>query len=242
MEKVKTVEAGVRKLLTIRHLSIPAFRHIPAKAGEMCDTLELEGKRLPLLVMRTDLQIASLIEYGAIGGNSAFNVHAFVSSDMTMEQLMYREFDIAEAVLHDEIVRVTAYINGGAANVIAEMKSGSCANLELGVTLAPGTRQQTLHRIITNHGMANDRALDCQTNLSQITLFAADGKQYGYDDDEYYLWGLSEDEVRAVFAIHAILVGAEDTAHYAETDARHRASVAAAMESARLGKTVEVTK
>ncbi len=240
MEKVTSVEQGVRKLLAIRHLPIPEFSYLPAANGELCDTLVLEGKRLPLLAMRTDLQIASLIEYGAIGGNSAFNVHAFADSAMSMEQLMYREFDIAEAVLHSEIVRLTAYINGGAANVIAELADGSCANFELGVTLARGTRHQTLHRIITNHGMANDRALDCQTNLSQITLFAADGTQRGYDDDEYYLFGLGEDEVRAVFAIHAIIVGAEDTGRYGEIDARHRATIAAAFESARLGKTVEV--
>lgn len=240
MEKVKSVEQGVRKLLEIRHLTVPAFRYEKATAGEYCDVLELEGKRIPLLAMRTDLQIASLIEYGEIGGNSALNAHAFASSDMTMEQLMYREFDIAEAVLHSEIVRVMAYVNGGAANVIAVMADGTCANLELGNTLAKGARHQTLHRIITNHGMANDRALDCQTNVSQITLFGADGTQCGFDDDEYYLWGLSEDEVRAVFAIHAIIVGALDASDFARIDARHRAAVNAAMESARRGECVEV--
>lgn len=240
MKKVTTVEEGVRKLLEIRHLPTPSFRYEKAKDGAYCDTLLLEGDRIPLLSMRADLQIASLIEYGEIGGNSAFNVHAFASCDMTMEQLMYREFDIAEAVLHSEIVRVMAYVNGGAANVIATMADGTCANLELGNTLAAGTRHQTLHRIITNHGMANDRALDCQTNVSQLTVFGADGAQYGFDDDEYYLWGLSEDEVRAVFAIHAIIVGALDASDFARIDARHRATVNAAMESARRGECVEV--
>ncbi len=240
MEKVKSVEQGVRKLLEIRHLPVPAFRYVKASKSDYCDMLELEGKHIPLLSMRTDLQIASLIEYGEIGGNSALNAHAFASCDMSVEQLMYREFDIAEAVLHSEIVRVMAYINGGAANVIAVMADGTCANLELGVTLAEGTRHQTLHRIITNHGMANDRALDCQTTVSQITLFGADGSLRGFDDDEYYLWGLSEDEVRAVFAIHAIIVGALDASDFARIDARHRAAVAAAMESARRGESVEV--
>ena len=240
MKKVNTVEEGVRKLLEIRHLPVPTFRYEKAKDGAYCDVLELEGKRMPLLSMRADLQIASLIEFGEIGGNSALNAHAFASSDMTMEQLMYREFDIAEAVLHSEIVRVMAYVNGGAANVIASMADGTCANLELGNTLAVGARHQTLHRIITNHGMANDRALDCQTNVSQITLFGADGNVRGFDDDEYYLWGLSEDEVRAVFAIHAIIVGALDASDYDRIDARHRAAVNAAMESARRGECVEV--
>lgn len=240
MEKVRSVEEGVRKLLELRHVRVPEFRYIKAAKGEYCDVLELEGKRIPLLAMRTDLQIASLIEYGEIGGNSALNAHAFASCDMTMEQLMYREFDIAEAVLHSEIVRVMAYVNGGAANVIATMADGTCANLELGNTLAEGTRHQTLHRIITNHGMANDRALDCQTTVSQITLFGADGTLQGFDDDEYYLWGLSEDEVRAVFAIHAIIVGALDASDFGRIDARHRAAVDAAMESARRGECVEV--
>lgn len=240
MEKVRSIEQGVRKLLELRHVRVPAFRYIKAAKGEYCDVLELEGKRIPLLAMRTDLQIASLIEYGEIGGNSALNAHAFASCDMSMEQLMYREFDIAEAVLHSEIVRVMAYVNGGAANVIATMADGTCANLELGNTLAAGARHQTLHRIITNHGMANDRALDCQTTVSQITLFGADGTQRGFDDDEYYLWGLSEDEVRAVFAIHAIIVGALDASDFDRIDARHRAAVDAAMESARRGECVEV--
>jgi hypothetical protein len=240
VEKVRNIEQGVRKLLELRHVRVPAFRYIKAAEGEYCDVLELEGKRIPLLAMRTDLQIASLIEYGEIGGNSALNAHAFASCDMSMEQLMYREFDIAEAVLHSEIVRVMAYVNGGAANVIATMADGTCANLELGNTLAAGARHQTLHRIITNHGMANDRALDCQTTVSQITLFGADGTLRGFDDDEYYLWGLSEDEVRAVFAIHAIIMGALDASDFDRIDARHRAAVDAAMESARRGECVEV--
>lgn len=240
MEKVTCVEEGVRKLLEIRHLPIPDFTYERAAQGAYCDVLVLEGKRIPLLSMRADLQIASLIEYGEIGGNSALNVHAFASADMSMEQLIYREIDIAEAVLHSETVRVMAYRNGGAANVIAVMADGSCANMELGNTLAAGTRHQTLHRLITNHGMANDRALDCQTNVSQLTLFGADGTQRGFDDDEYYLWGLSEDEVRAVFAIHAILVGALNADDFAAADVRHRATVEAVMAAARCGAPVEV--
>ncbi len=241
MEKIKSVEEGVRKLLLTRHLPVPDFRYERARGDALCDILTLGGERIPLLSMRTDLQIAALIDYGKIGGNSAFNAHAFAPSTVTMEQLMYRELDIAEAVLHSETVRVMAYMNGGAANVIAVMASGACANLELGNTLAEGMHDQCMHRIITSHGMANDRPLDCFTALPQMILFDSDGAQRGFDDDEYYLWGLSEDEARTVIAIHAIIVGLLDASDFSRIDARHRATIAAAMESARRGKCMEVT-
>ncbi len=240
MEKIKTVEEGVRKLLEIRHLPIPDFRFEKAKGDEYCDRLILRGEQIPLLSMRVDMQVKSLVKYGAIGGNSAFNVHAFAPSDTSMEKLMYRELDIAEAILHSETVRVMAYVNGGAANLIAVMADGTTANFELSTTLAEGMHPQTLHRLITNHGMASDRALDTFTSVQQMTVFGEGGSQIGYDDDEYYLWGLDEDEVRSVIAIYAIITGSLDASEFARIDARHRATVAAAMESARRGERVEV--
>ena len=47
--------------------------------------------------------------------------------------------------------------------------------------------------------------------------------------------------MRAVFAIHAIIVGVLDASDFARIDARHRAAVNAALKSACCGECVEVT-
>lgn len=238
MEKVTSIHAGVEKLLKIRGREVPEFTLEPRKADAYVDTLVWNGKRIPLLDSRYDPRIRHIANYGAHPeDNSALNVYAFVGSDVPLDLLMYRELDIAEFILHSKVRKITAFVNESAANIIAIMENGTSANLDLGNTMAPGTHYQCQHRLITTHGMANDLSVTDMTIQHQVYVFGAEGTAV-YDDDEYYLYGLSEDEVAKVLTIHGILTGHQKWEDWEERDRRYRAMIDAVYESDKLGKSV----
>ena len=238
MEKVTGIREGVEKLLTIRGREIPEFTLEPRKADEFCDTLVWEGKRIPLFSSRYEPRIRAIAGYGSKPeDNSALNVYSFVGRDIPLERLIYRELDIAEFILHSKVKKITAFVNQNAANIIAIMENGTSANLDLGNTMAAGAHYQCQHRLITNHGMANDLSATDMIIQHQLYIFGAEGTQV-YDDDEYYLYGLDEEEVAKVLTIHGILTGHQKCEDWAENDARYRKMIAAVYESDKLGKSV----
>ncbi len=239
--KVTGIEEGVKKLIGMRRLPIPQFSLTPRQSGDYLDTLEWNEQRIPLFDMHYDPRIEYIARYGSDAAqNSALNVYSFAGNDISLSRLIYQELDIAEYILHSRMKTITAFVNRNAANMIVEMESGACANIDLGNTLKPGSTNQCEHRLITTHGMANDRAVGTMTVFHQVNLFGIeDDMAEVYDDDEYYLYGLDEVQTRKARAIHAILIGKDKLfGAWTENDARCRAAVEAVYESDRLGKTV----
>ncbi len=241
-EKLSSVEEGVRRLLTIRDRAIPDFRVDPRSEGELVDTLVLEGERLPLLDWRYEPRTNSMRGYGRVAEqNCCVNVSSFFGSDTPLDVLIYRELDLAEYLLHSKIVKVTAFIRGGACNLIAKCESGAQANLELGTTMAPGTIPQFQHRLITTHGMANDKGVNDLVEQSGVYVFTnEDTRPVVYDDGEYYLYGLTvEQSVRCTF-IQGVVLGRVDKAELVEQDKHLREVLAAVHKSAECGQSVLV--
>ncbi len=241
--KVTSIEEGVKKLIAMRKLPIPQFTLESRHPEEYLDTLVWNGQRIPLFDMHYDPRIEYIARYGKDAEqNSALNVYSFVGNDISLSQLIYQELDIAEYVLHSRMKKLTAFVNQNAANMIVEMESGACANIDLGNTLKPGSANQCEHRLITTHGMANDRAVGTMTVFHQVNLFGIEEEAVTvYDDDEYYLYGLDEVQTRKTRAIHAILTGKDELfGFWEDNDARYRAAVEAVYESDRLGKTVSL--
>jgi len=238
MEKITDLHAGVKKLLTIRGRNVPEFRIEPRRADDFTDTLVWDGNRIPLFSSRYEPRIRAVARYGSKPeDNSALNVYSFSGSDVSLERLIYREFDIAEFILNSRIKKITAFVNRHAANIIAIMENGTAANIDLGNTMQPGMHNQCQHRLITNHGMANDLGVTDMTVQHQLYVYGQNGVQV-YDDDEYYLYGLDEDEVAKVLTVHAVITGQVDWRQWADNDARYRRLIAAVFESDRLGKPV----
>ena len=57
LEKVTTIEEGVRKLFTVRKQTIPHFTLTSRQQGEYTDILEWNGRRIPLLDSHFDMLI-----------------------------------------------------------------------------------------------------------------------------------------------------------------------------------------
>lgn len=242
-DKVTSIEDGVRRLLTVRDMPIPEFTLERMGEGDLTDTLVLGDKRIPLLFWRNEPRMNSMHNYGlkAPEENCALNTVSFIGRNVSLDALIYRELDISEYVLISPVEKVTAFINGGACNLLAKTASGALAGLELGATMAEGTIPQFNHRVITKHGMASDRTVNNVVEQSGVYLFAdGDPRPVAYDDGEYYLYGLSvEDSCEAVF-IFSIINGRINADALIEQDKHLRTLLSAVHSSAELGKSVTV--
>ena len=241
-EKLSSVKEGVIRLLTIRDREIPEIEILARAEGELVDTLVLDGERLPLLDWRYEPRTNSMRGYGKVAEqNCCVNVSSFFGSDTPLDVLIYRELDLAEYLLHSKIVKVTAFMRGAACNLIAKCESGAQANLELGVTLAPGTIPQFQHRLITTHGMANDKGVNDLVEQCGVYVFTnEDTRPIVYNDGEYYLYGLTvEESVRCTF-IQGIVLGRIDKAALVEQHKHLGEVLAAVHKSAECGQSVMV--
>ena len=242
MEKVKTVEEGVCRLLTLHERVVPDFHIEYGVPGEYTDILCYDGKKIPLFYNRFDRVIKSISEYGSeTEKNSALNVYSYTGNEIPLDTLIYRETEIAEFILHSETEEVTAFLNGDSVNLIAKMKNGTCANMSLATTMAPGSINQCEHRLITSKGMSSDRVFDMKTVRHDIYVFKnSSANAEVYDEDEYYLYGLdSEDTVKAL-TVHGILIGELPFDDNAETDKRHKKFIKAVHLSSDRCETVRI--
>ena len=197
---------------------------------------------IPLFDCRYDPRIAPIAIYGEeTEKNSALNVYSFVGNDISLDELMLKEMDIAEYVLHSKIHTVTAFVESNAVNMILVMENGTAANIDIGNTMAPGSRNQCQHRLITSKGMACDRGAGEYTTPSMLNVFQSDSMiVQTYDDDQYYLYGLSEADVNKAVTVFSILAGKLDVSEWAENKKRYLATIAAVYESDQLQQTIVI--
>ncbi len=250
IDKITTVEAGVRRLLDLRGRPVPDFRIEPRPEGEYHDILVWNGQRIPLFDTHFDARLYRMAAYGSNAEqNCTLNVYSFEGSDVPLNDLVYRELDIAELLLHSRLQKVTAFSNGPAVNLIAVMENTCCANIDMGCTMAPGSVNQCQHRLITQHGMTCDRGAGTMVASHELYVFGQDAAEpVIYNDDEYYLYGLEDWQVAKVIAVHSILTGQtypgrpEDAPDFwtdwDARDARLKKGVAAVRQSAGTGCTV----
>ncbi len=241
-EKVLSVEDGVRRLLTIRDREIPTFSLCEKRAGEYVQMLNLDGRDIPMLSWRYEPRMKAISDYGKRAGeNCALNTSSFAGVDMPLSELIYKELDIAEYALSSKIVKVTAFIRGAACNLIAKCESGAQANLELGTTMAARTIPQFQHRLITTHGMANDKGVNDLVEQSGVYIFKnSDTRPIVYNDGEYYLYGLTVEQSVDVTFIQGVITGALSADALIEQDKHLKDVLAAVYKSAEICESVIV--
>ena len=237
MDLVHSIEEGVRKLLMLRERPIPEFSLEKRTEDGYLDTLVWDGKRIPIFATHFDPQIRAVARYGEpVKDNCALNGYSFAGSDVSLRDLLFQEVDIAEYMLHSPIVKVMALVNGASANLILTTESGACVNMDVGCTLAPGSRNQCQHRLLTRRGMANDRGVATLVYQHQVYVYSEDATApITYDDMALYLAGLSETEHNKALAVHAVLTEAEDWSGWSENEARYRQIVNAIFEASETG-------
>ena len=152
---------------------------------------------------------------------------------MSLQAILYREFDLVEWLSGTPIVAIYASMAAGqAANVIVRLADGVVGSVEAGATLPDGTAIQDRHEMIARRGVASDRAVDTQVPQSSVYVWSDSGPVQ-FTDTDTELLGLDSDSVALVRAAYDALSRPESHDELRREHARLRRLVALAYESDR---------
>ncbi len=178
-------------------------------SGQLLMDTDLADSYVPLMPWRNErrfTELKQIVETQTIEHVSTLRLCCLTDSQSsTIEQLLYREFDLCEWLAGSTITGVFASITEGrAANVLARLANGMLCGIEIGVALPAGSTVIDRHELIARRGVASDRVVDTQMPQSSIYTFTANG-QAEYTDTDAELFGLSGEEITIVRAAYDTL-------------------------------------
>lgn len=158
---------------------------------------------LPWRVERRFIELKKLIEDHTLEDVSTLRFCS-MSSEYTLGQLLYREFDLCSFLGGSPVKSVFAVSSGGkTANVIAKLENNISCSIEC-TGQVPGTPDIDRHEIIARRGIACDRTVDTQIPQSSIYAFTEQGEQR-YTDIDAELFGFSNQEIILIRAALQVL-------------------------------------
>ena len=155
-----------------------------------------------------------------------------ISSDATpLEDLLYREFDLAEFITGHKIVALNAaFTDGCSGNVIIRLDNGVIGSVEVGNRLPSGGQEVDRHEIVARRGVGSDIAVDTQIPQQSIYLMTEDGDST-FKDTDTELFGMDEKQIERIRARFALLAGQTAPEFHKAQDEHLKKAVAAALES-----------
>ncbi|MBP5374581.1 MAG: hypothetical protein J6Y31_06700 [Bacteroidales bacterium] len=149
----------------------------------------------------------------------------------SLENLLYREFDLAEFITGHKIVALHAAFTGGrSGSVIIKLDNGIVGSVEVGNLLPEDQKEVDRHEIIARRGVGSDIVVDTQLPQQSIYLMTKDGPET-YKDTDSELYGLDEKQIERVRATFALLKATSGIDFHAAQDKHLKEAVAAALES-----------
>ena len=242
MKKCTTIEEGVAAVMTVYgYKTEKAWAYIPAKEGDLCDKLILDGEEYPFFWWRTDVQIKPLTDMAPERKLCSMKLNRTCAASETLERLIYREIDIAEQMLGSSIAKVMCFKNQSAMNMIATMENERVAIFELSAVLNDDTPEQGRHIYWGQDGMASDRVVSQKIPSEAIYLFTEDEeKPETFNDIFIYMYGLNKVDTVKASAIIDVLLGKADVSEWKVRDAHYKRCIDAAMRSAKTVQRVTV--
>lgn len=234
MEKISTVEDGVRMILNNGEFLVKADWSYAEGAGRFTDELVLNGVRYPLFYWREDPQIAAVAANArnGVGEPCSCKISGFASKTVSLDRLLYRQADIAEWILGSIVGKLTAVICENAVTAVFEMKNGKVASLELSNCLPAGAKEQIRHTCWGTQGMISTRVVSSKQKPQAVYLYKDRPEPYTFNDNLLSAYGLSEEDTAKAVAIVNVLLRRKDPAEWREKDVRLPALVAACFRSA----------
>lgn len=157
-----------------------------------------------------------------------------------MEELLYREFDLAEFISGHRIVALHAvFTEGRTGSVIIRLDNDIIGSVEVGNLLPEGMEEVDRHEIIARRGVGSDIVVDTQIPQQSIYLMTDEGPK-SYKDTDSELYGLDEKGIERVRAKFAFLKDRDIEQWHLEQDAHLKAAVKAALESDSTHKKIEL--
>lgn len=241
MDKVTSVEEGVKKILAIYEKSIDVDWKI-IKTGELVDKIEIAGKQYPFFWWREDPQRAALKSNAASCKAVSCKFNALNCRSEGIDKLMYEEFELADWVLGSRIARLTCFEVGTSANILATYENERVVLFELGSTLPDGTVRQGRHSVWGEQGMGSDRVVSQKLASSAIYMFTDSPQPKEFNDEVIHLYGLEKNDVDRVACAYKMLTGETDYSDWSDRDARVRKYIRLAHRSAAEGRCVHVSE
>lgn len=234
MKKCITVQEGVKSVLELYAVALDCeWEFIEANEQDDTDYLVINGIKYPLFWWREDAQVSALINGGPSRNTCSIKINRAVKKSYGLKRLMYRELDIAEQIARAEVNDVACFKKGNSANLLATMKNGIVACLELTACLSEETDEQGRRSLWGTNGMVSDRVVAHKLSGEEIYLFTDDRKDpETFTDLFIHMYGLNKSEVYKATYITRILMGDIDVSDAIQTDIRLKRAVKAAMQSA----------
>ena len=198
------------------------------------NTVTNESKDIALLSHRNQRQFIELKNIalgGTLVGISVMRVARIIEKDKDLFEALYREFDLCQWILNEEIIQVTAMKNCNVLNVIATTQSGIVCTIEISATLKSGERPIEKHEIISQRGIACDVVVDAQLKQDSIYVYGDENKKY--TDVDFELYGLSIEEI-AIVRSAFILAQKRNFAENIEADIKLNKLIEATVKSAEI--------
>lgn len=149
----------------------------------------------------------------------------------SLEDLLYREFDLAEFISSHKIVALHAvFTDGRSGSVVIKLDNDVVGSVEVGNLLPEDQKEVDRHEIIARRGVGSDIVVDTQIPQQSIYLMTKDGPE-SYKDTDSELYGLDEKGIERVRATFALLKNPEKASFHAAQDQHLKEVVAAALAS-----------
>lgn len=180
---------------------------------------------------RRFVELAKLVETQTIEDVCLLRFMHMSDQGTSLDDLLYREFDLCEYLGKGKIVSLHAvFTDGCTGNAIVKLDNGVIASIEVGNNLPDGKSDIDRHEIIARRGVANDIPVDVQIPLQSIYTFTTDGEN-GYRDVDFELYGLSELEIEFVRAAFEFCKDPSSAEAHSRQDAHLQKTIKAAFDS-----------
>ena len=211
MEKITTIEEGVKRLYIEADLPEKPFKYIPRGEKAFCDAVEINGKVVPMYDWRYYVK-----NYGMylncdnkLGKLSTLRTSHFAGRDKTLEQVLFVELDLAEYFLRSKVAYIMGFGNEKAANFIVKMENDTICSLELAVTMPAGEKARAKHTIYSTNGQTSDVCFDNKLDQDEIFLFSDDGNK-SFIDIDVPLFCLTLKQMDKAYTIFGLLRNLDD--------------------------------
>ncbi len=200
---------------------------VPYEPSDVSSDLPLQ----PWRCGRKYVELQKLITSGTLEHPSLLRFCRLTGGETSLEDLLYREFDLAEFITGHEIVALHAvFTDGRSGNVIITMDNGIIGSIEVGNQLPAGQTEVDRHEIVARRGVGSDIAVDTQIPQQSVYLMTEDDPAV-FTDTDAELYGLDGRQIENVRAKFAYLKDKGSSAWHRAQDAHLQALVEAALKS-----------
>lgn len=198
MEKVYTVEEGVKKLFALRKQVLPDYEILQ---GKRYKTIKWNGKSAPLFSFLEHPKILGLTLKREILGKPCA-MTGYSVDNAALDALLFRELLIAENCFCSEVNKVTVFRSGNSANVTAKFENDAALSVSLH---AAGFGDNLFkHEFFNTQGMISNRSVDTVIPQQALNVYTASGYEY-FTDSNYALYGLAPSDADEAVAIYAVI-------------------------------------